>query len=173
MGDRITVLRPGGIAPAGRTPSRPQLAPSSTPTRSGSDIRLEHTGKAPAPAKPPVDPGAKAPPAPPKNAMVPKDASIGGAAAESKLARASSRQTDPPQEVSRGVVENIRDRARTVDSRRKGSGSNVNYTTDHEAHELAWKRLGGRGDSPPAFHLPSLSRSIALEGLTMKASCRG
>jgi hypothetical protein len=53
--------------------------------------------------------------------------------------------------VSREVVENIRNRPRTADPRRRGSGGNASYSTDHEAHELAWKRYGGRGDSPPAF----------------------
>ena len=147
----IPPVRPGGITPPVRTPSHTQLAPSSTPTRSGSDIGLEDTGKAPAPAKPAVDPGAKTPPAPPKDAPVPKDAPTGGAAAESKRAQAPRGKIDPPQAVSRELVENIRNRPRTVDPRRKGSGGNVHYTTDHEAHELAWKRLGGRGESPPAF----------------------
>ena len=82
---------------------------------------------------------------------MPKDAPTGGAAAESKRAQAPRGQIDPPQAVGREVVENIRKRPRTVDPRRKGRGSNVGYTTDHEAHELAWQRLGGRGDSPPAF----------------------
>jgi len=147
----IPPVRSGGPTSPGQTPSRTQPAPGSTPTKSGGDIGLEQTGKAPAPAKPPVDPGAKTPPAPPKAAPVPKDAPTGGAAAESKRAQASRGQIDPPQEVSRQVVENIRNRPRTVDPRRKGSGSNVGYTTDHEAHELAWRRLGGHGDSPPAF----------------------
>jgi hypothetical protein len=82
---------------------------------------------------------------------VPKDAPTGGAAAESKLAQAPRRQTDPPRAVSREEVENIRNRPRTDDPRRKGRGSNVNYSTDHKQHELAWKRLLGVGDSPPAF----------------------
>ena len=145
----IPPVRPAGGTPPARTPSRTQPAPSSTPTRSGSDIGLEDTGKAPAPAKPAVDPGAK--PAAPKDAPVPKDAPTGGAAAESKRGQAPRGQIDPPQAVSGEVVENIRNRPRTVDPRRKGSGSNVHYTTDHEAHELAWKRLGGHGDLPPAF----------------------
>ena len=82
---------------------------------------------------------------------MPKDAPTGGAAAESKRAQAPRGQIDPPQAVSREVVEDIRNRPRTVDPRRKGSGSNVHYTTDREAHDQSWKRLGGHGDSPPAF----------------------
>jgi hypothetical protein len=34
---------------------------------------------------------------------------------------------------------------------RKGGGSGVNYTIDHAHHELAWQRLGGHNDAPPAF----------------------
>jgi hypothetical protein len=147
----IPPVRPGGRTPPVQTPSRTQVAPSSTPARSGTDIGREDTGKGPAPAKPAVDPGAKTPPAPPKDAPVPKDAPTGAAAAESRRAQAPRGQIDPPQAVSREVVENIRNRPRTVDPRRRGSGSNVGYTTDHEAHELAWQRLGGHGDSPPAF----------------------
>ena len=82
---------------------------------------------------------------------MPKNAPTGGAAAESKVPQAPRGRVDPPQAVSREGVENIRNRPRTVNPQRKGSGSNVHYTTDHEAHELAWKRLGGRGESPAAF----------------------
>ena len=148
----IPPVRPGGPTSPVRTPSRTQLAPSSTPTGSGSGIGLEDTGKAPATAKPAVDPGAKTAPAAPKDAPVPKDAPTGGAGAQSKREQAPPpRQIDPPQAVSRQVVENIRNRPRTVDPRRRGRGSNVHYSTDHQMHELAWQRSGGHGDSPPAF----------------------
>lgn len=136
----IPPVRPGDTTQPGPTPPHTQPAPSST-----------LSDKAPTPAKPPVDPGARTQAAPAKAAPVPKNAPTGGAAAESKREQAPRGHIDPPQEVSRQVVENIRNRPRTVDPRRKGSGSNVSYTTDHEAHELAWKRLGGHGDSPPAF----------------------
>jgi hypothetical protein len=138
----IPPVRPGSPTPPGQTPSRTQAAPGSAPTKSGGDIGLEKTGKAP--AKPPVDAGAKTPAAPPQAAPARK----GPPTARTETGPDGHA---PPQEVSRQAVENIRNRPRPVDPKKKGSGSSVGYTTDHAAHELAWKRLGGHGDSPPAF----------------------
>jgi hypothetical protein len=134
-GGGISPVRQGGGTPAGQTPSGTQHAPSSTP----------------ASAKPPVDPGAKTQPAPPGPKGAPTAAeSIPEQTPNPKPGQAP-KQIDPPQAVSRDVVENIRNRPRTVDPKQRGKGSNVQYTTDHAAHELAWKRVGGHGDSPPAF----------------------
>jgi len=154
----IPPVRPGGKTPPARTPSRTQPAPSSTPKRAGGDIGLEDTGKSPVPAKPAVDPKAKTLPAPPEGTSAPKGPPTGAASPESKRSQASRKPVDPPQKtidppqaVSREVVENIRNRPRTVDPKQRGKGSNVHYTTDHAMHELAWQRSGGHGDSPPAF----------------------
>ncbi len=148
----VPPVRPEGKSPAAPVPPRTQQpAPPLKGTKSGDNIGLEDTGKVPPPAKPAVDPKAKTQVPPPQEKPVPKGAATGGAAEESKREQAPRGQIDPPQAVSREVVENMRNRPKTVDPKRKGSGSNVHYTTDHAAHEQAWKRVGGHGDSPPAF----------------------
>jgi hypothetical protein len=83
--------------------------------------------------------------------VVSPHAQTGAAAAESQKAQASSGHSAPPQAVSADVVERVRNAPRVADPARKGRGSTVGYTTDHAAHEQAWRMTGGHGDSPPAF----------------------
>ncbi len=145
----IPPVRPGAPKPAAPTATRAQ--PNSPPStaKQTSDVGRADTGHAPAPVKPAADPMAKTPPAP-QPAPASPQAQTGDAAAESQRPQAPHGHIDPPQAVSREVVESMRNRPRST-SPRKGRGSNINYSTDHGAHEQAWHRLGGHGDAPPAF----------------------
>lgn len=148
----------GGISPirspgapaattSARTPSTASASPRTSPT---ADMALEKTGQAPAPAKPVADPMAKTPAVPPPAAKVSPQADTAAAASASQRAQAPRGHVDPPQAISRDAVERMQKQPVSA-AARKGRGSGVNYTIDREAHDLAWKRAGGHGDSPPAF----------------------
>lgn len=113
-------------------------------------MALEKTGQAPVPAKPVADPMAKTPAVPPPAAKVSPQADTAAAASASQRAQAPRGHVDPPQAISRDAVERMQKQPVSA-AARKGRGSGVNYTIDREAHDLAWKRAGGHGDSPPAF----------------------
>ncbi len=126
----ISPIRSPG-APAATTSARtPSTASAPQRTSPTAGMALEKTGQAPVPAKPVADPLAKTPAVP--HAQAPRG------------------HVDPPQAISRDAVERMQKQPVSA-AARKGRGSNVNYTIDREAHDLAWKRAGGHGDSPPAF----------------------
>jgi hypothetical protein len=126
--------------------------PVSTPVKSESarkpgtpmhQLEMAKTGQAP--PRPAVDPLGKTPNAP---APAPSPAGPGTVDTSPK----GEPTFAPPQAVSPEVVRNMQNRPRpTPNPRKRGQGNNVGFTVDHEHHELAWKRLGGRGPAPAAF----------------------
>ncbi len=155
----IPPVSSGARSPAGPTPSRPSPDTPRVVAIPRGEVGTADTGQAPAPAPPAVDPMAGTPAAPvpaqapPAAQNVAPGAQTGAAGAASRQPQAPRRGFDPPQPVSPEAVEKMRSRPpQAADPRRKGRGSNVNYSTNHKAHELAWRRLGGQGDSsPPGF----------------------
>jgi hypothetical protein len=152
----ISPIRPGADAPPAPAGSSPKTAGQPPLANPKSDAGTAATKPAPAPpAKPPVDPQANTPPA--QEANVSPKAGTGAAAAESQRSQAPEPRAAqqrpppaPPQPVSAETVERIRNQP-PPSGGPKGRGSNAGYTVDHDAHELAWQRLGGHGPSPPAF----------------------
>jgi hypothetical protein len=65
--------------------------------------------------------------------------------------RLPGKQIAPPQAISEEAVLRMQNNPWPNSPGRKGRGSSVNYTIDHDHHELAWRRLGGHNDAPPAF----------------------
>jgi Domain of unknown function (DUF4157) len=154
----IPPVSPGARTQSAPKPSRSEPGATPVPAKQRGDIGHADTGQAPPPAKPAADPMAKTPaapqpakpaPAPPK--PVSPGAKTGEAAAESRREQANRGQIPPPQAISEEGVERIRNQPRSTPAPRKGAGNNVNYSTDHDKHQLAWQRVGGHGDSPPAF----------------------
>ena len=149
------------VRPSGGTPVPPQPAPVPSAAPPQPDIASVKTGtppSSPAVADPlaktpsaPAPPPAVKQPAPPSPKVSPQ-AQTGEAAAESRRPQAPVRRNiDPPQAVSEDVVRRMQAQPRPSPPGVKGRGSSVNYTVDHDHHVLAWQRLGGRGDAPPAF----------------------
>lgn len=119
----------GAVAP----PVKPNIGPArdAPPPPAKADMGLAKTGQAPPPAYRTQAEDTLKPVAPQRPSPPPK-------------------YTPPPQAVSAEVVEKIRNQSQPTGAK-KGEGSRVNYSADHEAHELAWRRLGGHDSAPPAF----------------------
>ena len=138
-------------------PKEVKPVPVAASTSSRQEVGTADTGKAP-PAPAP-DPLAKTPPAPAPPAAAPAAPGVpphertaqAGTASQRAVAQTAGRQIAPPQAISEEAVQRIQNQPRPSPPGRKGRGNGVNYTTDHDAHETAWKRLGGHKDAPPAF----------------------
>ena len=151
----IPPVSPGAQTPPAPEPLPAEPIPTPAPANPHSDIGQADTGQAPPPPKPAADPIAKtsAAPAPPvEKPAVPKKAPTRQERSQPPLPeQPARRQIDPPQAISEEAVRKMQSQPRTANPGRRRSGSNVNYTTDHENHQLAWQRLGGHGDPPSAF----------------------
>lgn len=150
---RSTPPAPAGqAAPQGQDIGKAKTQPPPSPPPAPAADPLAKTPAAPVP-----DPAAKAPPVaapvPPVQQPakpVSPQAPTGGAAAESQRPQASRSQPNPPQAISAEGVDRIRNLPRPGGGR-KGAGNNVGRSVSPEQHQLAWQRLGGHGDAPPAF----------------------
>jgi len=154
----FTQNRFGGPVPP---PSEGRVKPPpQTRTSRAHELGLADTGQAPpsVPAQGDIgraDTGqAPAQPAPAPAAPVRPGANTGTAGGATRAPQASSARPGP-QAISPEGVERIRNlppRAAPGVPVRKGAGNNVLYSADHEAHNLAWRQLGGYGEeAPPAF----------------------
>jgi hypothetical protein len=134
---------------------KPVPVPGSTSSRQ--EVGTADTGKAP--PVPAPDPLAKTPAAPVPLAAAPAAPGVSphertgqaGTASQRAVAQTARKQIAPPQAISEEAVQRMQNNPRPSSPGRKGRGSGVNYTIDHDHHELAWQRLGGHKDAPPAF----------------------
>ncbi len=147
---------PPVVDPLAQTGAGPAAAPAVDP--------LAQTGAGPA-APPVVDPLAQTGAGPAARPAVDPLAQTGAGPAPPPVARPGvatggsqplpTGDEEGPQAISAQGVQTIRNlppRVPVPGARfRRGAGNNVNYSVDHDAHELAWQRLGGRPGSPPAF----------------------
>lgn len=155
----ISPIRPGQSGPS--APKKIEPVPVSPSTSSPQQVGTADTGRAPAsPAPDPLSktPAAPAPPpAPP--AAAPAEPAVSphektgqaDSASQRAVAQSARKQIAPPQAISEEAVERMQNNPRTSPPGRKGRGSGGGYAIDHDHHELAWRRLGGHNDAPPAF----------------------